>query len=354
MRLLLTIILLPVLLLGSFPLRSADQIIILQYHHVDRGTPAATSITPQLFEQHIKYLQEHDYAVLPLASAITALRNGQPLPERAVALTVDDGYQSVYTEIYPRMKKLRWPFTVFVNPAAHDSGSRHYLSWDQIHEMSRSGVVFANHTNTHPHMLRMLAGESEAEWLQRIKSEIRTAQQKLQDELGQAPMLFVYPYGEHNPALRKLVSRLGYVGFGQQSGPVGPQSDFSALPRFPMAAGFASMERFMEKLNTRPLPVISVTPENPVLPGDDSLPELRLTLGEGDFQRSAVSCYISGQGRGRIAWDGNTLVVMANKPLPVGRSRFNCTAPSEKDGSYYWFSYAWFKKRPDGSWYEEY
>ena len=321
---------------------------------MDYGTPAATSITPELFDQHIQYLQQHDYVVVSLEDAITALRTGKSLPDRAVAITVDDGYRSVYTEIYPRLKHLHWPFTVFVNPAAHDKANSHYLGWDEMREMSRSGVVFANHTNTHLHMLRMLPGETQAQWLLRIKTDIQTAQTRLKDEVGHAPMLFVYPYGEHNPALRTLVSELGYTGFGQQSGPAVPQSDFSALPRFPMAAGFASMKRFAEKLNTRPLPAISVTPENPVLSGDDSLPELRLTLGEGDFQRSAVSCYISGQGRGQIAWDGNTLVVTANKPLPVGRSRFNCTAPGEKAGSYYWFSYAWFKKRPDGSWYEEY
>lgn len=342
-----------VLMLCSLPSHAADQIVILQYHHVDHDTPAATSITPDVFDQHLQYLQDHDYVVVPLEASINALRNGEPLPDKAVAITVDDGYRSVYTEIYPRMKKLQWPFTVFINPAAHDTASRHYLGWEQIREMSQSGVVFANHTNSHLHMLRMLPQETESQWLLRVKTDIQTAQQRLHDELGQAPMLFVYPYGEHNPALRKLVSELGYIGFGQQSGPAGPHADFSVVPRFPMAAGFASMKRFPEKLNSRPFQVISVAPENPVLPGDDALPELKLNLGDGDFHRNSVSCYISGQGRGQVTWIDSTLVVRANRPLPAGRSRFNCTAPSNDHGGFYWYSYAWFKKRPDDSWYQE-
>ena len=123
-------ILLFVLLIGSFPVSASNQVVILQYHHVDYGTPAATSITPELFDQHIQYLQQHDYVVVSLEDAITALRTGKSLPDRAVAITVDDGYRSVYTEIYPRLKHLHWPFTVFVNPAAHDKANSHYLGWD--------------------------------------------------------------------------------------------------------------------------------------------------------------------------------------------------------------------------------
>lgn len=343
-----------VLLLSGSPLHAAARLIILQYHHVDHGTPASTSITPELFDRHIEYLRDNQYAILPLEDAVNAIRKNQPLPDKAVAITIDDAYRSVYTQVYPRLKALRWPFTVFVNPAAHDSGKGHYLSWDQMREMSRDGVTFANHTHTHLHMLRMKPGETEISWLHRVRQEIETAQQRLREELGHAPALFVYPYGEHNPALRKLVTELGYVGFGQQSGPAGPDSDFAALPRFPMAAGFASMARFPEKLNTWPLPVISVAPENAVLEGDSDFPELRLTLADADYRRDAVTCYISGQGRGMQMWQDNTLVVKPGQALSAGRSRYNCTAPNMKNGGYYWYSHTWFKKRADGSWYAEY
>jgi len=335
-------------------LQAAQQAVILQYHHVDKGTPTSTSITPALFDEHIHFIQENGYIVWPLDDAVDAVRNNKPLPDKAVVITIDDAYRSVYTEIYPRMKKLGWSFTVFVNSDAHDNQQGHYITWEQMREMKQHGAIFANHTNSHLHLLRRHEGEDEAAWLVRIKMDIELGQRRLIEELGDAPMLFAYPYGEHNPPLRKLITDMGYVGFGQQSGPIGPQSDYAMLPRFPMAAGFAGMKRFPEKLNTLPLPVISVDPANAVLSGDDSLPVLKLGLAKGHYQRNALACYISGQGRGKVSWDGDTLTVTPNRTLSVGRSRYNCTAPNLKGKGYYWYSHSWFKKKLDGSWYKEY
>lgn len=336
-------------------LHAAPQAVILQYHHVDNGTPAITSITPELFDQHLKYIQDHGYVVWPLDDAVEAIRNAQPLPDKTVVITIDDAYRSVYEEVFPRMKKLGWPFTVFVNPDAHDNQQKHYVTWDQMREMKQHGVLFANHTHSHLHMLRQHQDESESQWLDRMRHDIETAQQRLIEELGDAPMLFAYPYGEHSPPLRKLITDMGYTGFGQQSGPVGPQMDFAALPRFPMAAHFAGMRRFPEKLNTLPFPVLSVEPQNAVLEGNNGQPELRVTFGESNYQRNAMACYISGQSaKGDISWQANTLIVKAKQPLAAGRSRYNCTAPNRKGGGYYWYSHSWFKKNKDGSWYKEY
>ncbi len=333
---------------------AGSQAVILQYHHVDHGTPASTSITPELFDQHIQYIQDNGYTVWPLEDAVMAVRNRQSLPDKTVVITIDDAYRSAYTEVYPRMKKLGWPFTVFTNPDATDNGIKAYLTWDEMREMQKHGASFANHTHSHTHLLRLHDDETQQQWLARIRADIDKAQTRLKEELGQAPMLLAYPYGEHNPEIRKLITDMGYIGFGQQSGPMGPLSDFAALPRFPMAAGFAAMKRFPEKLNTRPLPVISAKPHNPVLEGGDVKPRLELQLADGSYQKNAIACYISGQGKGRLQLHGNTLVVEPLKSLPAGRSRYNCTAPDLKSNAYFWYSYAWFKRKADGSWYPEY
>jgi hypothetical protein len=76
-------------------------------------------------------------------------------------------------------------------------------------------------------------------------------------------------------------------------------------------------------------------------------------MGPAHYRRDDIACYISGQGRGKVVWESDIMIVRPNKGLPAGRSRYNCTAPNVKQGGYYWFSYSWFKKRPDGSWYAE-
>ena len=170
--------------LQATDLMADRQAVILQYHHVDTGTPAITSVTPELFDQHIRFIRDNNYIVWPLDDAVEAIRNNRPLPDRTVVITIDDAYRSVFTEIYPRMKALGWSFTVFVNSDAHDKRQSNFITWDEMREMKRDGVIFANHTSSHTHMLRRLPGEDHAAWLERMRRDIEQGQKRLIEELG--------------------------------------------------------------------------------------------------------------------------------------------------------------------------
>ena len=47
--------------------------VILLYHHVSDSTPKSTSVTPEVFAQHMAYLSNH-HTVIPLTKAIDALQ----------------------------------------------------------------------------------------------------------------------------------------------------------------------------------------------------------------------------------------------------------------------------------------
>ena len=81
---------------------AAKHCVILQYHHVDDETPGITSVSPDLFQQHLDYLASNQHVVLPLHEIVAALRTGRRLPERCVGLSIDDAYVSTYREVYPR------------------------------------------------------------------------------------------------------------------------------------------------------------------------------------------------------------------------------------------------------------
>ena len=334
-----------------------DHAVVLVYHHVGTDTPASTSVTPGTFDKHLDYLADHGFRVWPLSRILDRLSAGEPVPPDTVALTFDDAYESVLTEAVPRLRRRGWPFTVFVSTDYIDKDYAGYMTWDQLRKVVTAGGELGNHSRSHPHLVRRQPGEGPAAWRQRVRAEIRGAQERLEAETDGAVKLFAYPYGEFNEELESIVADAGFFGVGQQSGPVGHGSDWRAVPRFPMATDFAGMESFPAKVRSRPLPVTVLAPQDRLVPGDLERPVLRLRLGEGEFRAPALACYASGQGRMDVTWidrEGRELTVRPRQPIRPGRTRYNCTAPSSsRDGVYFWYSYQWLKMRPDGSWYPE-
>ncbi len=327
---------------------------ILIYHHVSEDTPAATSVSPAIFESHLDFLERNDYNVVPLTDIVSALRDKRRLPKRTVAITFDDGYTSILSEAMPRIAKRNWPFTVFVSTDAIDQRYSGFMSWADLRRIEASGGTIANHTRTHDHLVRHRSGKSVEAWRQRITTDIESAQTRLESELDHPLHFFAWPYGEFDADLEKLVDELGYVAFGQQSGPAGHVSSLQSLPRFPMATGFADLEGFAEKLRSRPLPVTVLAPASRVLSTLAQPPELKMRIPDGPYRLSALRCYVAGQEPAVIERRGDVVTVQAQKPLRPGRGKFNCTAPSsEESGVYYWYSHLWIQPEDDGSWYPE-
>lgn len=344
-------------MLAGIEAKAAEHCVILQYHHFSDDTPAITSVTLEQFDNHLAYLKDNGFNILPLREVVHAFKHSNPLPDRCVSLTVDDAYVSVYTNAFPRLRKLGWPLTVFVNTEGVDEGVAAYMSWDQMRELSTQGVTFENHGHGHIHMIRKHLNESEADWRRRITTDIGVAQQRITDEIGVAPILFAHPYGEYNPDLVNIISKLGLTGFGQQSGPAWPGASFGALPRFPMAARFAAMPSFKTKVNTLPMPVVSAEPADSLVPLGQWRPSLKLKLKPGSYAQAAVQCYIGGSNNVDLNWPehiADTLIVTPAFDLSPGRHRTNCTMPSAQKGRFHWYSHNWFVRKADGSWYSEY
>ena len=351
-----TSVLLTVLSLSSANLCA---LVVLQYHHISDQAPRSTSVSPVLFEQHLDYLEEAKFNIISMDQLKSLLDKKARLPDRTVLITFDDGYRSVYTEAYPRLKARGWPFTVFINTRPHDQKSPRYIQWDQLREMAKNKVTIANHSDSHPHLIRHQSYENHKEWFARKKREITFAQQRIQKEIGRAPRVFAYPYGEHDEPLRRMLASMGYIAFGQQSGPVAKNSDLQALPRFAFGGKYGQMEDFKVKVNSLPFPQarVKVTGEggkvlnDPELPKDIGRPILRIASPMMSHIRGA-SCYSTAEGKITAERRGGVLMAQATRDLPVGRSRYNCTAQTG-GGRYFWYSQMFIRRHKDGRWYNE-
>jgi peptidoglycan/xylan/chitin deacetylase (PgdA/CDA1 family) len=321
--------------------------VVLMYHRFGEDRHPSTSVRLEQFDAHLEHLDRHGFHVVPLTEIVAAIEGGAVLPDSAVAITIDDAYRSIHTEAWPRLRTYGFPFTVFVSTDAVDQRLTDYLSWDQMREMERDGVDFANHGASHASLIERLEGESETTWRERVLADVEKGARRLREELEPVPGLFAYPYGEYDATVAAMVEELGYASFGQQSGAIGTLSDRRALPRYPMAEAFADIDDFATKVASLPLPVAAIEPWDPVT--TKRRPRLVLTLAPTAAALDRLACFVSGVGRVEVEWlePQRRFAIEVDSDLPLGRSRCNCTAPAVTSGRFHWFSHQWVVRRGD-------
>ncbi|GLP95949.1 polysaccharide deacetylase family protein [Paraferrimonas sedimenticola] len=329
---------------------SAKAAVILQYHHVADDTPRSTSLTVEAFEQQMQYLKDRNFQVIALSELVAAIQQGKALAENTVVITFDDGYQNNFDNARPILRQHGFPYTVFVAAEPIHQKQRPMMSWQTLKQMADEGAEIANHSWSHNHLVHRRTDETHSQWLARIQGDLQKAERDIEKYTGQSWKTLAYPFGEFDADLKNLLKQMGYVGIGQHSGAVGLTSDLQALPRFPMADAFADMDSFKLKVSSRAFEIESVTPENPVLAHEDSRPVLTVTLNTKDINKNGLMCFVQGQGAKAPTWvSDNQFTVKADQPLSIGRSRYNCTAPSLSSKGYYWFSQPWLRAKADGS-----
>ena len=88
---------------------------ILLYHHLDpEAQENGTTLHPATFASHVKLLSAHGYTPVTFAQIIAYVEKGEPLPEKPILITFDDGYLSNYEYAYPILSEYGWPASIFV------------------------------------------------------------------------------------------------------------------------------------------------------------------------------------------------------------------------------------------------
>lgn len=321
------------------PARAAEDhrsAVIFIYHRFGEDRYPSTNIRIEQFEAQIAELKAGGYTFLPLPDIVAGLRNGRPLPDRAVAITVDDGYESVATEAWPRLKAAGIPLTLFISTDPIDNGSATYMSWDQVRALAEDGVTIGHHSASHMHMI----GASDAA----IRADIARASVRFREELGSVPELFAYPFGEFSQHLQALVEKAGFrAAFAQYSSVARSGADRFALPRFPINERYADLERFKLIANALSLPVTNSIPADPLLDADGNPPAFGFSLSETMRGLGRLACYPSHMSEAaKIEMLGRSRVeVRFDEPFPPGRSRINCTMPGP-DRRWYWYGRFFF------------
>lgn len=193
---------------------------ILTYHHILKATEnhkfRHTSTTSSLtaFTEQMNYLKEAGYETLSLNQVAGYLNKSINLPGRAVALTFDDGLQSVYRYAYPLLKENGQRATLFVISSRIKSktskwapNSLQFMSWQSLRS---SRDVFD--IQSHSHFLHRLDNNKKPIIFSRQSHTIILDLQRSQrvlSLLNPHQYAFAYPFGGYNQRAINAVKASG-------------------------------------------------------------------------------------------------------------------------------------------------
>lgn len=193
---------------------------ILMYHMVCPHRSGARfnglRVTPCRFEQQLRWLRDHGWSSFTVSELVQLKDN---LPEKAVALTFDDGFADNYLHALPLLQRYRTKATLYLvtdrhdrewsmnKKAHHDSGELRQeakLSDDQVRQLLASGLFeLGSHTLSHPNFHHLSRCERE--------QELRESKRKLEQLFSAQVLSFAYPFGLFQPEDPDLVKAAGYT-----------------------------------------------------------------------------------------------------------------------------------------------
>lgn len=184
-----------------------DYVPILMYHYIRTIDPEedalgySLSVSPELFDEQMAWLHEHDYTPVRMDTLAECLRGQQECPDNMVALTFDDGYEDAATNALPILERYGFPATFYI--VTDFVGQPGYLSWDQIRTLHESGMEIGSHSISHPDLTARSTAEA--------RREIVESREILETQLDTPVQSFCYPIGAYNPDIAAMVHEAGYT-----------------------------------------------------------------------------------------------------------------------------------------------
>lgn len=185
---------------------------ILCYHNFNPTIPGSMTLTPQRFEEQIKWLKSNGYTIIPLKEAVDYLQGKRnELPAKSIVITADDGWQSVYKYMYPIVKKYNFPVTLFIYPQTISTG-KNAMTWEELKKLQATGLFdIQGHTYSHPNFKREKKRLSNAAFEKSIKLELFDSKKILEEKMGTKVIFLAWPFGIYDNYLEQQAVKAGYV-----------------------------------------------------------------------------------------------------------------------------------------------
>lgn len=207
--------------------------VILVYHRFGPVAADEMTVTTSVFAWQLKYLRDNGYHIVPLRDVVDFVAGRRGLPDRAVAITADDGHRTVFTDMLPLIMRYQVPVTLFIYPSAI-SNAPYTMTWEQLAELKATGrFKIESHTYWHPNFRidkRRLSPDS---YQREVTMQLGKSRQVLERRLGTKVDLLAWPFGIYDAELMIAAIREGYVAaFSIDRRNVSPHENPMAIPRY--------------------------------------------------------------------------------------------------------------------------
>lgn len=206
------------------------QVPILMYHHLSEDVTNSEMVSPEQFEAQIRALSEAGYTGVSFDELQAYVLRGEPLPEKPVVITFDDGYRSNYTLAYPILQKYSMKATIFAVGVSF--GTDHYKDTDyaitphfgaaEAAEMTASGLISIQSHTYDMHQwppyetgsavrenILQLSSESEEAYVQALTEDFTRSRALLEDATGRPVDVLAYPAGQYSTLAQVTLQSLG-------------------------------------------------------------------------------------------------------------------------------------------------
>ena len=303
------------LFLALLPLVLFADAHIFVFHRFGDDRHPATDTAVAVLRAEFDYLKTHGYEVIPLSRLAKALKNGEPIDNKWVVLTIDDSYKSFYENGLPVFKEYGYPFALFVYVEATDKGYRDFMNWEQVREAAKYGEI-GLHGYGHRHETQL----SDAD----LKEDTRRGLLSFAKQLRTVPRYYAYPYGEYDAEVKNVISGYGFeLILNQNSGAVNARSDRLDLDRTALTGD----NTIARKLRIERLDAEWISPKR--WPAGGRLKEIHAKIAP---TYTTAELYITGHGWHRVPVKNGVISETADVQLKDPRSRIFLKVGRKQNG----------------------
>lgn len=220
---------------------------VLGYHEFSEEKPETEMrIRTSKFRTQMETLRQLGIPVISMDDFAAWRRGDKELPEHCVLITLDDGWKSVYTDAFPILREMGYPFTLYLYKNYVDGGGR-ALTTPMIREMLQHGATLGSHSVSHPYPLTVKKYRKSGPdaYDAYLRKEMGESKRFLESRFKVGADTYSYPGGFFTAEMLPLGKEFGYrFMFTVQPGKVKRSLPDELLPRYMILGNYDKIFEF--------------------------------------------------------------------------------------------------------------